>query len=81
MQGADEVVVALPVLVVNRGALLDDFQQGRRVQRLVRLAEVKDAFHQVDEVAAVSARQFNEGGARFRGERAACAGEGIPPAQ
>ena len=71
--------MALPVLVVNRGALLDDFQQGRRVQRLVRLAEVKDAFHQVDEVAAVSVRQFNEGGARLRSERQLALEKGFRP--
>lgn len=61
--------MAFPVLVVHRGALLDDFQQGLRVQDVVRPAQVKDAFHQVDEVAAVAVRQVHQGGAGFRCER------------
>ena len=79
MQGADEVVMAFPVLVVNRGALLDNFQQCVRAQHFIGLAEVKDAFHQVNEVASVSVCQFYQGGARFRRERQFSLKKGFRP--
>ncbi len=79
MQGADEIVMAFPVLIVNRGALLDNFQQCVRAQHFIGLAEVKDAFHQVNEVASVSVCQFYQGGARFRRERQFSLKKGFRP--
>ena len=54
MQRADEIVVSLAVLVVNRRAVLDDFFQIRPVHHSVCRSEIVDAFNKIDKITPVA---------------------------
>jgi hypothetical protein len=76
MQGRDEVVVFLAVLVVGRRALLQDLAQGLGVERRGR-ANVEQGLGKRQQVASVAVGQGHQGVARLRLQRQGLALKGL----